>query len=1199
MKRFLPLFSLALTALFALQIRAQDDPAPAPIAPDVAPAPVVAEPAPEAEREIINRERSIYVPYEDLEAVFEQDGRGVFLPYREFLDLWNQINLQDKKEDDVKPPTDGVLESAQYTAVVEGDENQVLSIDAVLTVESFKEKGWAVVPLLKGGMNIAEAETGEATLHLGKNGYELILPKKGQYEIKLKLYAKVNRSSGRHSVGINLPKAGVSKFEAIVPEPGWEFDIQPGAAYTSQDQPDGSTKLAFFFGETEHFDIGWQKQGEETKLTPLLFVETDVISKVVPGALQTDATLNYRILRAGVDSFEVSIPVGQEVLEVKGENIKEWDVSDMGQSQRLLVNLHSAAKQNYSLTIGLEQAIGAMPTEFDVPQIAAENVVRQRGTVSLKNSTELELETILSEGLTQQSMVGGNVNINGNVTINQQANFVGIGNGGNISLNAGGDVQVGYALNDYGRFRFLTMPFTMTLSVKKAEPAVEVESWTRFVVERDSANFVARFDYSVKRVGIFDTRIEIPTGFDGVEATGPNVEDFSEEDVDGKRFLNVKFNNRSQGDFSLMVTGRRIRESAAEDAIVPVFSPQNAERHEGKIGIQIHTSLDPSTKDEGDLRQQDVNVLGVSKSNNKGVPGSGTLQIGFRYRGEAAPATIGFTLKKPQVNGEVFTLVEVKEQLIRYQWTISYNVLYAGVDAFIISVPEAIAENLRHDGALIKEVNKDFTPPDDMENPPVAGDGRVLWAVVLRDKKMGSYQLKLTLDEPLVATATDDPADAPDGPEAKDGRKFEIELPEIQLEAVDSETGQVAVVKDDNLEILESKPVSLESIDPKELRGGLARPGVFLSYKYRRHPIGLTLNVSRNEFLPVPQAIVTYANLTSVISSDQAITTEVVYWVRNNTKQFFSVSLPETGKMVSDIYVNGLPQQPMRRADEDVVLIRLPVEEGLDVFAVRFVYEVPSPNPGEKLGAMGSVMFSPVELTDAEVLQSHLKLYLPEDYVYRSFRSAMRMPVSNRGWDRFRNAFSWLIPSLGPQIPNHHANGWEQAPQMKANQQRGFDIQIPTEGRQFDLHRLDAPTDVKIGYRSEAFAFFWEALLGLAAFVVGLLLLNKDRRIKLIYFAAAGLGALIIAGAVAPTAASIWQAIYLGVFLAALVWLIFGILKKTKRGAEWLNEKAKARSAKRAKQDAAREKLAAEARAQPAKAAKKKKSEDNEDETDA
>ncbi len=1193
MKRFLLLFTLVCTSLPGFQINAQDEPAPPPATapeitelPAVVPAPVV-DPAPavsESEREIVNRERSIYVPYEDLEAVFEQDGRGVFLPYREFLDLWNQINLQDKKDDEDKPPTDGVLASARYTAVVEGDENQVLAIDAILTVESFKEKGWAVVPLLKSGMNIAEAETGDATLHFGANGYELILPKKGQYEIKLKLYGKVNRSSGRHAVGINLPKAGVSKFEAIVPDTGWEFDIQPGAAYTTRDQPDGTTQLSFFFGETEHFDIGWQKQGEETKLTPLLFVETNVISTVVPGALQTKATLDYRILRAGVESFEVTVPKGQEVLEVKGENIKEWDVSDMGESQRLLVSLHSAAKQTYSLTIDLEEALGVMPTEFDVPQVAADNVVRQRGTVSLKNSTELELETVSSEGLTQQSMItspiiNGNVqgNVQGNVIVNQQANFAQVGNGGNININ-GGDIQIGYALNDYGRFRFLTMPFTMTLSVKKAEPIVEVESWTRFVVEPDAANFIARLDYSVKRVGIFDARIEIPENFEGVEAVGQNVEDFSEETVDGSRFLNVKFNNRSQGNFSITITGRRIRDNSAEDAIVPVFSPQDVERHEGKIGIQIHTSLDPSTKDEGDLRQQDVNVLGVSKSNNVGVPGNGALQIGFRYRGEATPATIGFTLKKPQVNGEVFTLVEVKEQLIRYQWTISYNVLYAGVDTFVISLPEGIAENLRHDGALIKEVDKNYTPPTEVENPSVAGEGRVLWGIVLRDKKMGNYQLKLTLDEPLLANSADDPADAPDGPESKDGRNFEIKLPEVKLESVDTETGQIAVVKDDNLEILDSKPVSLESIDPKELRGGLARPGVFLSYKYRRHPLGLTLDVSRNEFLPVPQAVVTYANLTSVISSDEAITTEVIYWVRNNAKQFFSVSLPKDGKMVSDIYVNGKPQQPMRRADEDVVLIRLPVEEGLDVFPVRFVYEVPSPSPGEKLGAMGSVSFVPAELTDAEVLQSHLKLYLPEDYVYRSFKSAMRLPVSNRGWDRFRNAFSWLIPSLGPQIPNSRANGWSQPPNLPANQQRGFDIRIPTEGRQFDLHRLDAPSEVKIGYRSQAFAFFWEALLGLAAFIVGLLLLNRDRKLKLIYFAAVGLGALIIAGAVIPTAASVWQAIYLGVFLAAVVWVAYKVLKSTKAGVEWLQERAEKRKAKAVALRAAKQEQVAAAR---------------------
>ena len=39
------------------------------------------------------REQTIYVPYSKLRDVFEQKGRGVFLPYEEFQKLWKQARL--------------------------------------------------------------------------------------------------------------------------------------------------------------------------------------------------------------------------------------------------------------------------------------------------------------------------------------------------------------------------------------------------------------------------------------------------------------------------------------------------------------------------------------------------------------------------------------------------------------------------------------------------------------------------------------------------------------------------------------------------------------------------------------------------------------------------------------------------------------------------------------------------------------------------------------------------------------------------------------------------------------------------------------------------------------------------------------------------------------------------------------------------
>ena len=93
-------------ALLANLATAQSPPTPAPA------------PAPE-KTPVRERERTIYVPYDELEKVFNDGGKGVFLPYKEFLELWNELTLK-RKEEEVKPPQDGVVSKAEYAGRVEG-----------------------------------------------------------------------------------------------------------------------------------------------------------------------------------------------------------------------------------------------------------------------------------------------------------------------------------------------------------------------------------------------------------------------------------------------------------------------------------------------------------------------------------------------------------------------------------------------------------------------------------------------------------------------------------------------------------------------------------------------------------------------------------------------------------------------------------------------------------------------------------------------------------------------------------------------------------------------------------------------------------------------------------------------------------------------------------------------------------------------
>src|SRR5947207_15761023 len=66
---------------------------------------------------VILRERTVYVPYEKLKETFEKEGRGVFLPYEEFLKLWNAGQPKEKTPEEIKPPADAVIAGGSYVGV--------------------------------------------------------------------------------------------------------------------------------------------------------------------------------------------------------------------------------------------------------------------------------------------------------------------------------------------------------------------------------------------------------------------------------------------------------------------------------------------------------------------------------------------------------------------------------------------------------------------------------------------------------------------------------------------------------------------------------------------------------------------------------------------------------------------------------------------------------------------------------------------------------------------------------------------------------------------------------------------------------------------------------------------------------------------------------------------------------------------------
>ena len=1021
------------------------------------------------------RERRVYVPFDELEKVFKDGGKGVFLPYREFLDLWNELTLK-RAEDDKPPPAEAVLAKAEYTGHIEGDS---VVLEAKITAESFKN-GWVLLPLTdKAAPGIGEATTGKAVLRSRADGSDLMLPEKGVYEITLKIYAPIIRSGGKSRVTLNLPRAAVSRLNITVPGEGLEFELTPAAAFTAQPAA-GQTQFACFFGAGSQQTIAWGTAQAVTQMSALVLAQTKLSTQIGTGSVATTADIALRILRAPINELKITLPADQEILGVTGAGIKEWKIEEprvageLSKVRRTLIILpEKPLRDDYALKLQLEGPVAKLPAEVNVPDLEIIGAAQANGEAVVNAESQLDVtpKTLTSTARTQ---AGGNAGV--------------------------------------GTFRILRQPYKLTLDVAEAKPQVEVNSLTRLNVKRDVATLSAELNYQVRRVGIFETRLTPPAGWTVTDVKG-QIDSWNLEGAD----LVIKLPKQTAGDFKVNLTARQTRAQATADVVLPVFAPQNVTRHEALVGVTIHSSLEPNTKELGDFQQEDVSALGAAQQQE-----ANATELAFRYRDAAKPATLSLKSRSSQVSVEVLTLVEVKEQSTRHTWTLAFDVAYAATDRFVLAVPKDVAGEVRFVDPQVKEINKEYKPAQPITLPDAAN--YVLWEVVLRSERQGAFSLSLNLERPVALEA---------------GKTAKMDLLHVHVPGAFQETGQVAVVKADSLEIRKSEPETLEEIDARELRGELQRPGVFLAYKYRSLPIKLGVELAKNSFIAVPQAVITHADLITAVATDKAQTTEVIYWVKNNDLQFLVVSLPKGSRLQSDVFVNRDAQQPMRREGSEDMLVRLPSGDAARVaFPVRFVFESPSANPGEKLGWWGSIAVNAPQVADVGIMETRHTVFLPgEEWHYTGFSGPLSPESKDRSWRTMRSIMSEVLPAFGPQLDTLDQSQWSQIPAVAGEVRTLYGFQVQPQGHREVLHRLGPPAEIGVSFRGKRITFFYQALAFLLSLLAGVRCWNGSTTDKLRYLAIFGLGAMLLTGLVSAANVPVLLAAMLAAMILTFTWI--------------------------------------------------------------
>ncbi len=176
------------------------------------------------------REQEIYIPYEKLRGVFEKHGRGVFLPYEKFDELWKAAQDKTRPAAEARPPVGAVITEIENEAVVAKD---VVQVTAHLKIDLLTE-GWHEVPLRLADAAVVRAtiKNEPARLLGGANeDHRLLIQHKGkqpeQIELVLEYARAITRSPGQNSVSFQAPQAAVSRWKVRIPAGGREGEPAP------------------------------------------------------------------------------------------------------------------------------------------------------------------------------------------------------------------------------------------------------------------------------------------------------------------------------------------------------------------------------------------------------------------------------------------------------------------------------------------------------------------------------------------------------------------------------------------------------------------------------------------------------------------------------------------------------------------------------------------------------------------------------------------------------------------------------------------------------------------------------------------------------------------------------------------------------------------------------------------------------------
>ncbi|MFB3894610.1 MAG: hypothetical protein ACE15C_21625 [Phycisphaerae bacterium] len=577
------------------------------------------------------------------------------------------------------------------------------------------------------------------------------------------------------------------------------------------------------------------------------------------------------------------------------------------------MKLFSPAKDKFTLTIRMERFLKEPKVELPLSPVLVQQALRATGLVAVTHSPGRSVELKNLKNLAR--------------------------------VDAGRLPEAIRGLPGATAYRFITADYGATLDIGTVEPRVTVTQNWALGVQTDALQLRGRLVYDVQRSGVFQVIMNLPTPWEVVSVTPPEVvDDFQLAGAGATRTLTILLKKEMTGPFAIDLTARvaRTEPTAPVDFVLPLADARNLQQFTGVFVLYLPDQLRP----EIDKLDQFAPLALAQAQAWTNFPGlSPAMAFEFKALDRAKPAGAKFKIiqKPTQISAVVNRLVNIQQGAIEQEALVQYNILYAPVDALYLKVPTAMVDaglsanqitgpdikekvvvdesavpvpKAQGEGAASKPAEAPVAMP--ATAPLTRGAGQfTYYKIVLQSPVMGAYTLRVNFRQGFTP--------------AKTGSTVPVEVePILAAGNITDQSGHIAIAKADTLAVVGPKYTGLIEADPSsatDLPYEPHRKIASLAFKYNVPPFSLTLPVLTQAEASVITTMANAAIIEQVLARDGRLNTRAVWLLSTSRGDRLAVTLP-TGATLYEILVNGAsaPVEGGKTADEKIV--RLPPSAG-------------------------------------------------------------------------------------------------------------------------------------------------------------------------------------------------------------------------------------------------------------------------------